>query len=401
MVQAHDAVVHASDAVHMTDAVRRELLSRVTPQKTKDLPSFLPLYLGMRLLLHSKDCVRLGLMKGCPVTLRHIVFSDDEVQRTDLVAGHPHHLSYMPASLVLQAEGAMWTLPESELPVSLPKDTDRRGLFQLRPSCDYLRVPVSGDKYISIRRTAFLVSPADTITVYAAQGGTYTCVIADMQRPPSYTPEQHWLACYVMLSRAKSLDGFLVLRPASRTELQARPPQYLLDELDRQRRLESASLDELLKYIDESGFEVPSRIAEHVLAKDADVREAERVNAHRSVHMDFSKREPESAIPTRRLRQKTALLDAVSAVRPTTPDRPEDGTGSRPHAITPSGSVAGAEGNHINVEAASLQPPSTHTTSSSGQKRSVPSDTRTTERSSISKRPKLDGDEPESSAQRL
>ena len=83
------------------------------------------------------------------------------------VAGQPHHLTYMPASLVLQVEEAMWTLPSTELPASLPSNVDRRGLFQLRPAHEYLRVQVDGG-YINVRRTAFLLMPADSMTVYAA-----------------------------------------------------------------------------------------------------------------------------------------------------------------------------------------------------------------------------------------
>ena len=116
----------------------------------------------------------------------------------------------MPVTLLLQAEGAQWTLEKKHLPTGLPANIDRRGLFQLRPSYDYLRVQVAGE-FISVRRTSFLVTPADTITVYAAQGNTYDAMIADMQRPPSLELSKHWLACYVMLSRARTIDGFLVL----------------------------------------------------------------------------------------------------------------------------------------------------------------------------------------------
>ena len=49
-----------------------------------------------------------------------------------------------------------------------------------------------------------------------------------------------------MLSRARSLEGFLVLRPALRKDLSMRPPKYLKDELDRLLQLEEASLQELL-----------------------------------------------------------------------------------------------------------------------------------------------------------
>ena len=52
-----------------------------------------------------------------------------------------------------------------------------------------------------------------------------------------------------MLSRAKTLEGFLVLRPATRTQLSARPAQYLLDELQRLQDLETKSLEDVEKRV--------------------------------------------------------------------------------------------------------------------------------------------------------
>ena len=136
IVQANDAVVRREDEQRFTPEIQQELLNRVNPERTKHLPSFLPLYVGMRLLLSSKDCVKFGIMKWCPCILRHIVFADTEILPEQHVAGHAHHLTYMPITLVLQAEGAIWTLPSSELPASLPSNIDRRGMFQLRPTYD-------------------------------------------------------------------------------------------------------------------------------------------------------------------------------------------------------------------------------------------------------------------------
>ena len=128
IVQARDEASKPEDRSKLTDAVREELLKRVNPEQTKGLPSFLPLCIGMRLTLASKDCVRVGVMKGCTCVLRYIVFSEDEVLPKNLVAGQPHHVEYMPISIFLQAEGAKWTLPADELPKSMPADVDRRGL---------------------------------------------------------------------------------------------------------------------------------------------------------------------------------------------------------------------------------------------------------------------------------
>ena len=50
--------------------------------------------------------------------------------------------------------------------------------------------------------------------------------------------QEFWLMFYVMLSRATSLEGFLALRLPTPEQLLARPPKYLLDEIDRLLRLE-------------------------------------------------------------------------------------------------------------------------------------------------------------------
>ena len=113
----------------------------------------------------------------------------------------------MPATLVLRAENAPWMLERSSCP-PLPLRVNRRGLFQLRSTQEHLRRLAQKDHYISVRRSGFSVMPADTRIVYEAQGETFEAVVADMERPPRMDPTTHWLACYVMLSRARSLEFF-------------------------------------------------------------------------------------------------------------------------------------------------------------------------------------------------
>ena len=203
-----------------------ELLSLTGLKPSGGVPSILPLYIGMRLLLNSKDCVRFGLMKGCECTLEQIIFADAEVLPHAAVAGDPIELEFLPQSLLLRAKGAQWKLPPSKLPPLSPT-VDRRGLFQLEATPVYLRRQVGAKEYKSFKRTGFLVVPADTRIVYAAQGETFDAVVADMERPPRMDLDTHWLACYVMISRARTLEGFLVLRPALLKELSREPPKYL------------------------------------------------------------------------------------------------------------------------------------------------------------------------------
>ena len=92
LLQACDDAQNSADAAKLTPTIRAELLRRVNPEHTKSLPSFLPLYVGMRVLLSSKDCVRIGIMKGCPCVVESIVLANDEILPHRLLAGEPHSL---------------------------------------------------------------------------------------------------------------------------------------------------------------------------------------------------------------------------------------------------------------------------------------------------------------------
>ena len=83
------------------------------PHDVQHLPGLCLLYIGMRVLLYSKDCIRLGLMNGCECVVEHIVFADEEhiPDDGDLVAGRAHRLQYMPTALLLRSVDAPWQLP--------------------------------------------------------------------------------------------------------------------------------------------------------------------------------------------------------------------------------------------------------------------------------------------------
>ena len=67
------------------------------------LPGLCFLYIGMRVLLYDKVCVRLGLVNICECVLEHIVFAEEEDVPADgaLVARRPHTLQCMPKNALL------------------------------------------------------------------------------------------------------------------------------------------------------------------------------------------------------------------------------------------------------------------------------------------------------------
>ena len=286
ILQASD-IAHEEDEADFSDGMRRDLLAEANPRETKLLPSFLPLYVGMRLSLYSKDCVRFGLMNGCECILEKIVFSDLEDLPAELVAGDAFQLRYLPVSLILRAVDAPWAMVGQNLP-KLPDSMSRHGLFQLRPAQVHLRRKVEKDKFINIKRSQFAVLPSDTKIVYAAQGETYEAMVADMLKPPLMSYDIYWLACYVMLSRAKSLEGFLVLRPALKADLDRKPPQDLVDEIDRLLALEKTCTRKLAKYLKSLHGKVPDAVLA-LFAPHAEELEEEQVQAARAKAMNGTK----------------------------------------------------------------------------------------------------------------
>ena len=148
-----------------------DLLRECNLRKVKNLPSTLPLVVGMRLLLCDKICARLQLMNGCECILEEILFDGQEQLPTAVPAGEPILLTYMPTHLLLRATDVRWTLPDDQLP-PLPDTMPRQGLFLLPRAHDYFTSigPEKQSDRLEVHRVHFKVIPADTRIVYGAQG---------------------------------------------------------------------------------------------------------------------------------------------------------------------------------------------------------------------------------------
>ena len=180
------------------------------------------------------------------------------------------------AGLLLRALDVDWTLPSHLLP-SLPRHFDRRGLFVLTPSTGYFSITASDKKMLQIRRTGFTVASASARIVYSAQGEQYDATLPDLAIPPGMQTGVHWLACYVMLSRATSLDGLLILRLATRAQLSAGAPAYLREAVDKLLVLERQSAASLQTQLRAYREVLPSEIL--CLFSDAAVAEETSVFA--------------------------------------------------------------------------------------------------------------------------
>ena len=254
--------VRIAEAELFTDVIRQEVQQIANPRKTHHLPGICLFVIGMRLLLFSKKCVRLGLMNGCVCRLEDIIFSSREDLSMSCRSGEACVLRYMPVALLLRAEGVSWTLPNEQLP-PLPDGFDRRGLFLLKSHTNYF----SYNK-LHVKRVTFPVYDASTRIVYSAQGEQWKAVVADVSQPHDMDDAIFWLASYVMMSRAESLEGLLLTRLCPKGSLERGPPAYLIDEVNRLLELERYSQAALKAYLSRYCSPLPSVILQLFMGDD-------------------------------------------------------------------------------------------------------------------------------------
>ena len=173
---------------------------------------------------------------------------------------NPIFLSYLPRGLLLRAQGAKWVLPEEKLP-PLREGVDRRGLFMLNYTTDTFDFQESTSQEVMpgvfkqvkqthrVRRTQFMAVPATVRTVHISQGEEWDALVGDCSLPPKMDLAEQWLANYVILSRAKTLEGLLLLRLPPRSFFSIGAPAHIVDELERLHEVEVASQERLNTYV--------------------------------------------------------------------------------------------------------------------------------------------------------
>ena len=201
----------------------RSLSTRDTNQRLGKIP----LVLGMPVMITQNFDVTNGVVNGSIGTLTNIRYTLNK---------HGERVAQSCVVHVPNMDGApMPGLQEKHAPI-LP---DQTVMSFIHPH---------SNKKCKIERTQLPIVPAFAMTCHKAQGQTLEKVIVDLEGCRGTE------APYVMLSRARSLDGLHILRPFSFARLTTRPSQESRAEF---RRLEILRLKTIVQY----GSEPESREA--------------------------------------------------------------------------------------------------------------------------------------------
>jgi len=248
LVVAADRAGAGSKDLHVPLQLYRRFTANPRPSETKYLAGVLPLFCGAQVVLEEKECARLGIVRGCQCRVADIIFDPKEPAFDDDPNLPPHVLRRVPVGVVLTVlPGASWVkdplLGRGRFFVGRKRRTWR---YLLKDEADIEFVlDTKGGRYVPVERLQIPVSCAAVLTAYGLQGTTVDGIFLDLKRPPGMTRDEHWMACYVLLSRARTLDQVLIYRLCRKAHLEGGPPQHIQAEKVRLRVIEKQTLEHL------------------------------------------------------------------------------------------------------------------------------------------------------------
>lgn len=177
----------------------------------------LPLVIGMPVMVASNFDVENGIVNGCSGILESVRYWVDD-------NGERHALSCVVRSDCITG-AALPRLNEHEAVVL----ADDKPIHFVHPA---------SNKKCTIRRTQLPIMPAFAMTAHKSQGLTLQKAFVDLEScKGSESP-------YVMISRVKSLDGLLIMRPFNKKKICCRLSEDVRREFGRLRMLELLTLVE-------------------------------------------------------------------------------------------------------------------------------------------------------------
>jgi hypothetical protein len=221
----------------------------------------IPLVLGMPVMISTNFDVDAGVVNGCTGTLKKIRYRVDS-------DGKRHAISCIVHAPNTSGEN-MPGLPEQYV-------------VALEDSIDMTFTHPHSKRKCKIKRTQVPLIPAFAMTAHKAQGQTLTKVVVDLESCSGTESP------YVMISRVRSLDGLLILRPFSKQKITSRQSEDTRREM---RRLELLRLETIMKL----GTAEESAIAQATIAET-------RFRHQIGINNDVTHKEQERGDPMQQLR---------------------------------------------------------------------------------------------------
>ncbi|CAF4529264.1 unnamed protein product [Rotaria sp. Silwood2] len=220
----------------------RKVILELPDNKTEHLPGYLPLVLGMPVLLTENVATELGLSNGTRGIFRQLVYdeSSEDVQWHD--KNFPPNTNFItqPKYALVEFAGCKLDSKLAELqskivPIAISEQTFLFDAKELLPDNVAKAAKINNKTTkLSVKRRALPLIPAYSMTTHKSQGQTLGKTIVDLVMPPG---PLEVASVYVPLSRVKRLDDLLIIRPFEIATLQVKPSTAQMEELNRLDRI--------------------------------------------------------------------------------------------------------------------------------------------------------------------
>ncbi|CAF0863209.1 unnamed protein product [Rotaria sordida] len=220
----------------------RKAILELPDNKTEHLPGYLPLVPGMRVLLTENIVTELGLSNGTRGTFRQLVYDEppEDVRYHD--QNFPPNTKFItqPKCALVEFPGCkldekLAQLSSKVVSIAVREQTFLFDAKELLPKNVAKAAKINKQTTkLSVKRKAFPLIPAYSMTTYRSQGQTLCKIIVDLMMPPGPI---EFPSVYVPLSRVKRLDDLLIIRSFEFATLQVKPSTAQIEELKRLDRI--------------------------------------------------------------------------------------------------------------------------------------------------------------------
>lgn len=210
----------------------QKLLWEIPSAKNFDAFGYIPMFIGMKVMVTENIAFDNGIVNGSEGTLVELKYEEFEGRRYATVA-------------FVCIKGSGINAPGEE-------DSDVVPIFPSASSVQCTEIFHPELKTQSFRRRQLPLIPAYAYTDYKSQGRTLERAIVDLATA-------HGQGAYVMLSRVKSLTGLVILRWFPSSKIHGNLSEDLRNELERLNKLEITSTTQITTQLN-LGTEITQRI---------------------------------------------------------------------------------------------------------------------------------------------